>query len=376
MKKIILLLCCTQLFSLAVMAAEPVRIILIVAETGIAAQDNAPYISLAELAVDEINRRGGLLGNPAELIILDNKSTVLSSGQAAEQAVRLHPAAVVGALWTSHSLAMAPILQKAKIPMISPVSTNPQVTLVGDYIFRVCFTDDFQKKTMAAFAYNDLRAKTAAVLKIVNEEYSLDLGDSFAKTFEKYGGKILLEDGYKVKAIDFSNILKKIAKSEPDAVFVPGYTRDSGLIVRQAVSMGIQSTFLGGDGWGGQLIYEYGGEALEGSYYSTHWHPDIPSSQSRYLKKIYTRKYGTDINYMGTPLMYDAFMVLADVIRRTGSQDHSAIRETLSKTQGFQGATGTISFDENGDTVNKDAVIMKMGKKSPEYFKTIRQYRQ
>ncbi|MCP4347637.1 MAG: ABC transporter substrate-binding protein [Desulfobacterales bacterium] len=376
MKKIILLLCCTLLFSLAVMAAEPVRIIFIVSETGIAAQDNAPYIPMAELAVDEINRHGGLLGNPAELIILDNKSTRLCSGQAAEQAVSLQPAAVVGAIWSSHSLAMAPILQKAKIPMITPTASNPKITLVGDYIFRVCFTDDFQKKIMATFAYNDLRAKTAAVLKIVNEEYSLKLGDSFAETFEKCGGKILLQDIYKVKAIDFSNILKKIAKSEPDAVFVPGYPRDSGLIIKQAVSMGIQSTFIGGDGWEAELMYDYGGDALEGSFYSTHWHPDIPSSQSRYLKKIYTRKYGTDINFMSVPLTYEAFMVLADAIRRAGSADHSAIRDALSKTQGFQGATGTISFDENGDTVNKDAVIMKMGKKSPEYFKTIRQYRQ
>ncbi len=185
MKRLVVLLCWTELFAFTVMA-EPVRFTLILAKTGIAAKHNTPVIPVAELAVDEINRTGGLLGRPAELIILDNKSTQIGSRQAAEQAVSLQPAAVVGAIWSSHSLVMAPMLQKAKIPMITPGATNPKITLEGDYIFRVCFTDDFQGKTMAVFAYNELMAKTAAVLKIVNEEYSRKLAKSFVDTFKKW----------------------------------------------------------------------------------------------------------------------------------------------------------------------------------------------
>lgn len=358
------------IFSLSVTAADPIKIAAIFAQTGIAATHNAPFIQMVELAVEELNGQSGLLDRPVELIVLDNQSTPLGSRLAAKEAVRLQVIAVIGASWSSHSLAVAPILQQAGIPMITPDSTNPKVTRIGNYIFRVCFTDSFQGRAMAQFAYTEQGARTAIVLKIINEEYSLTLAESFVNAFKQYGGKVLLEESYKGKAVDFKDILKRVKTLQPDVVFVPGYARDSGLLIKQAVSMGIQTTFLGGDGWSGQ-IYDYGVDALEGSYHSTHWHPNIRFPQSVHLQKIYKQKYAKEIPVMTAALEYDAVMLLADAVHRAGTFDRARIRDALAETQGFQGATGMITFDKHGDPLNKEVIIIKLEKGESVYFQTV-----
>ena len=118
-------------------------------------------------------------------------------------------------------------------------------------------------------------------------------------------------------------------------------------------------------------MYKFGGSAIEGNYYSAHWHPDIDFPQSVHLQEMYYQKYKSKIPHMNAPLTYDAFMLLADAIRRAGSFDRARIRDALAATKGFQGATGTITLNENGDPVNKPVVIMKLGKDAPTYFKSI-----
>ena len=366
---VIIILCLAGLFSLSAIASEPVKIAAIFATTGIAAGENGPYLQMIQLAVEEINSHGGMHGRPVELIILDNKSTPIGSAQAAIEAVQLQATAVIGAAWSSHSLGMAPILQQEGIPMISPSSTNPKVTRIGDCIFRVCFLDSSQGKAMARVAYNELGARTAAVLKIIDEEYSITLAKFFVNSFQGYGGKVLFDGNYKAKAVDFKDILKEVKRLQPDVVFVPGYPRDSGLLIRQAVSMEIKTIFLGGDGF--DLILDYGGDAVEGSYYSTHWHPDVPSKKSIQLQDMYKKKYKKKIAYMNSPLAYDAVMVLADAIRRSKSVERAKIREALAQTKDFNGLTGNITFDEHGDPQNKEVIIMKLGKYEQMYFKTI-----
>ncbi|MCK5098243.1 MAG: ABC transporter substrate-binding protein, partial [Desulfobacteraceae bacterium] len=239
---ILLLTCIPFLICETATALEPVKIALISSETGIGVEYGVPMVQGAKIAVNEINRQGGLLGRSVELIFIDNKSTALGSKFAAMEAVKLQVTGVIGAAWSSHSLAMAPVLQKAKIPMITPSSTNPQVTRLGDYIFRVCFTDELQGKIMAKFALRELKAGTAVVLQNINEQYSLTLAEFFTSWFEKKGGKVLFRGNYMGKSIDFSDILAKVTKLQPDVVFVPGYTRDSALAVKQGKNMGITAT--------------------------------------------------------------------------------------------------------------------------------------
>jgi branched-chain amino acid transport system substrate-binding protein len=336
---------------------EPISIGAIFSESGIAAPHNQPLIEMTRLAVKQINDQGGLLGRPVRLILFDNLSTPIGSAIAARQSIDRNVAAVIGAHWSSHSLAMAPILQEAGMPMISPGSTNPEVTRDKDYIFRACFIDSFQGSVMARFARENLHAKTAVVVTNIDEDYSTMLGQFFSQAFEKSGGQVREEIGYRGSATDFSAIIKKIQSHMPDVVYLPGYTRDSGLIIKQAVKMGITATFLGGDAW--DEIENYAGQSVGGSYQSAPWHPEVPFPASERMKTAFAAAYGKDIVNNSSPLAYDAVMILADAITRAGTTEHKAIRDALAATREFQGATGSITFDKHGDPLDKAIVIIE-----------------
>ena len=321
----------------------------------------------ATMAVDEINQQGGLLGSPIELIFIDNKSTSLGSKHAAMEAVQRQVTGVIGASWSSHSLAMAPVLQKAKIPMITPVSTNPKVTEIGDYIFRVCFTDELQAKTMARFARKDLNAATAVVLHNINEQYSITLGDFFTHWFIKDGGTVLFQGNYTAKSVDFTEMLTKVKELAPDVVFIPGYSRDCALVVRQAVEMGITTTFLGGDDWDTKSFLSKGGKKLKKGYYCTHWSPASQSPVSlAFVDKLKKKKKLTS----AFALSHDAVFLLANAMIRAGSMARKKIRNALKETTAFEGITGKIVFDKNRNPV-KNAVINEINNGKIRYFETI-----
>lgn len=351
-------------------AVEPIKIAAIFATSGIAAAHNAPLISLVELGASEINLNGGLLGRPLELILLDNQSSTIGSTLAAEKASQLGVAAVIGAHWSSHSLAIAPILQKHGIPMITPASTNAAITRTGDFIFRVCSLDSLQGTLMARFARENLHVKKAVILRNIDEAYCVALADTFRDAFVQSGGEVILDKGYRGKAVDFSEIIEEMRALHPDAAYLPGYTRDSGLLIKQAVSKGLKTVFLGGDAW--DEIYGIAGEALDGSFQAAPWHPQVPTPRSRHLQELNRRKYGKDIENASAPLAYDALMILADAIRRAGTVDRAKIRDSLAATVGFEGATGEITFDQNRDPKAKNIIILKYDKTGSKYFATIR----
>jgi len=359
----------------AASAFRPVKIAVIYAKTGIAAYDNVSMTmdQAATMAVDEINQQGGLLGRPIELISIDNKSTSLGSKSAAMEAVKREVTGVIGASWSSHSLAMAPVLQKAKIPMITPSSTNPQVTEIGNYIFRICFTDELQARTMAEFARKDLNAKTAVVLQNINEQYSLSLGNFFSHWFIKNDGRILLQKNYTGKSVDFSEILTKIDAVDPDVVFIPGYSRDSALVIRQAAAMGITATFLGGDAWSTSM-FDYAGDALNGSYATANWHKDFPFPESHHLKALFRKTYHNSPVYTSDiPLTYDAVGIFATAVKKAGTLNREKIRDVLAKTVDYQGATGNISFDGKGDPVGKEVVIVQYDQGTSKFIKSVKE---
>jgi len=352
-------------------ASEPIKVAFILSQTGIAIDQNIPAIEGGRLAVDEINSHGGVLGRPIEMILIDNQSSPLRSKIAAQEAVNRNVTAVIGSIWSSHSMAAATVLQEAKIPMISPSSTKPDVTRIGDYIFRVCFIDSFQGKVMARFAYSNLGGRTSIVMGNLNEEYSLTLAEYFENFFKHLGGKVLYRGNYMGKAVDFKNILNEAKKFNADVFFIPGYSRDSGLLVKQAIKMGIKITFLGCDGWDGP-IYKYAGSALSGSYFSNHWHPKVQFAKSRHFLKIYREKYGIKDVTVTAPLTYDAVMLLADAIGRAGCLERDKIRNAIAETKNFQGSTGTITFDQNGDPKNKEASIIRCEKGKFVFLKSVR----
>ena len=345
------------LFSAPAPARAGVTLAAVEARTGMARDDGLPALEGMRLAVSEINAAGGLFGEPLTLAEIDHRSTPIGAKQAGEEAVRLGVQGVVGAVWSGHSMALARVCQEAGVPMISPGSTRPELTRVGDFVFRVCYTDDFQGRILAGFARETLKAETAAVLVNCNEPYSQTLAEFFSRDFVRRGGRRVHEDFYKGDAVDFSDLLRSAAETRPDLIFVPGYSRDSGLLLRQARALGLASVFLGADAWDGP-IERYAGEALEGSFFSNHWHPGIDSPENRAFLAAFRRTYGDRDICAFAALGYDAAMLFADAIRRAGSTDRAAVRAALAATREFRGATGAISFDEHGDPEGKIAVIL------------------
>jgi branched-chain amino acid transport system substrate-binding protein len=323
------------------------------------------------LAIEELNAAGGVLGKKIELITEDDQS---QAGQPATVVRKLISrdgvVAILGEVASSRSLEAAPICQQNQIPMISPSSTNPKVTEVGDYIFRVCFLDSFQGgKVLTEFANNTLKAKSIAVLKDVKSDYSLGLAKFFEDGFTANGGKIVVEQNYNGGDKDFNAQLTAIKAANPEAVFVPGYYTEVGLIALQAKQLGLNVPLFGGDGWESSVLVSIGGSALEGDYFSTHLAPDEDTPRVKNFVEKFRAKYGETPDSMAA-LGYDSAMVLADAIKRAGTTDGPKVRDALAATKDFQGVTGKTTIDANRNA-SKSAVILTITNGQFKYVETV-----
>ncbi|HTY40253.1 MAG TPA: ABC transporter substrate-binding protein [Thermoanaerobaculia bacterium] len=313
----------------------------------------------ALLAVEEIDRAGGVLGQPVELLAEDDRGEASEAASAASKLItRDHVVALIGENASSRSLAAAPIAQSYGVPMISPSSTNVEVTKKGDYIFRVCFIDAYQGKVLAAFARKNLKAQTAAILTDARSDYSVGLADAFRTAFIAAGGRIVADAKYAEGDSDFSAQLTALRPSNPDVLFVPGYYTDAGLIARQARSLGVKATLLGADGWDSPKLVEIGGEAMEGAYLSNHYSVDDPSPAVRRFVDAYKARYGAEPDSIAAT-SYDAMRLLADAITRAGSTEGRRVRDALAATKNFAGVTGTITMDADRNPI-KPAVVLKV----------------
>lgn len=311
------------------------------------------------LATEEVNAAGGLLGKKVKVITEDDQSRPEEAKTAVLKLIKQNKVvAVLGEVASSRSLAAAPECQKSKIPMISPASTNPKVTEIGDYIFRACFVDTFQGEAMAKFARNDLKLSRVAVLKDVKNDYSVGLADFFEKTFKAEGGEISVIQSYSEGDIDFRAQLTAIKGTSPDGVFVPGYYTEVGLIARQARELGITVPLMGGDGWDSPKTIEIGGAAVEGCYFGNHYAADDPDPVIQSFIQKFKAKYGMVPDAMAV-LGYDAASLLYDAIKRAGSAEPAKIRDALAATADFQGVSGNLTMDANRNA-KKKLVIMKI----------------
>ncbi len=350
--------------------AQVLRVVTIFPRSGSMATGLSP-LKMTEgvrLAVDEINQRGGILGRQVELIELDSQSTPLAAKAAAMAAVKLQPLAVIGDRISSLSLAIAPILQEAKIIMITPLSTHPGVTQIGDYIFRMCLTDSFQGKALAQFAHADLKLHDAAILTNASQKYSAELSRQFGARFRQLGGRIVFEGDYLQDTSDFSVLLEQVKARAPSLLFIPGYAKDAGALMRQARQMGINAVFLGGDGWG-MAIRDYAGPAITGSYHLAHWHRDLPSPASLAFVQRFQRRFGK-IKSDGEVMAYDAMFLLADAARRANSAEPARVRDALAATDALAGITGTIRFDAQRNPI-KSAAIVREDEAGVVFFKVV-----
>jgi branched-chain amino acid transport system substrate-binding protein len=323
-----------------------------------------------ELAIDDLNAAGGVLGKKLELLMEDDQS---QAGQPATVVRKLISddgvVAILGEVASSRSLEAAPICQQNKIPMISPSSTNPKVTEVGDFIFRVCFIDPFQGTVMANFSLNTLHLKNVAVLTDVKSDYSIGLAKFFKEGFVAGGGKIAAEENYSGGDKDFNAQLTSIKAANPDGLFVPGYYTEVGLIIRQARQLGITAPIFGGDGWESPTLVSIGGPATEGCYYSTHFSPEDTSPAVQNFVKEFKAKYNSTPDAMAA-LGYDSAMILAAAIKTAGTTDGAKVRDVLAATKDFSGVTGKTTIDANRNA-SKPAVILEIKNGEAKYVETI-----
>lgn len=324
-----------------------------------------------KLAVEEWNNKGGLLNRKIKLVTYDDQGKPSEAQTVVQRLIKNdNVIAVIGEVASSRSKAGAPICQQNKIPMISPASTNPEVTAIGDYIFRVCFIDPFQATVLTKFAINSLKVKRVAVLKDVKNAYSTGLAEFFEKEFKAAGGEVIEVQSYSAGDKDFKAQLTAIKSKNPEAIFIPGYYTDVGLIAIQAREIGITVPLFGGDGWESEKLTEgKAKDALEGCYFSTHVSTENPDPAVQNFIKKYKEKYNLMPDAMSF-LSYDAGLILFDAIKRAGSTEPEKIKNELAKTKDFAGVTGRISINEQRNAV-KPAVILEIKNGQFKYKETI-----
>ena len=313
-----------------------------------------------ELAVDEINNGGGVNGKKIELVVEDDQGRPEQAKTVVSKLISQDKVqAVLGEVASTNSLAAAPVAQEKKIPMITPSSTNPKVTEVGDYISRVCFIDPFQGSVMAKFAYNTLHAKTAAILGDVNSDYSKGLTQFFEDEFTKLGGKVVAKEAYTQTDPDFKGQLTKIRDLKPDVIYIPGYYGQVGIIAKQARELDMNMPLLGGDGWDSPELWKLGGDALKNTFISNHYSAENPAPEIQNFVKAYKAKFNVEPDSLAA-LAYDAAKVLADAIKRAGGASDSAkLKDAINSTKDFPGVTGKITLDSSRNAV-KPAVVLEL----------------
>lgn len=381
---------CVALVLLAQGCGGPANEELVVGEFGSLTGTTATFGQSTQngvaLAMDDLaaTTEGKIGGFKVRVVVEDDQGKAEEAATAVQKLVNQDRViAVIGEVASSRSLAGAPICQAAGVPMITPSSTNPAVTEKGDYIFRMCFIDPFQGTVMAKFAANDLKLKKVAILKDVKNEYSVGLSQFFTEAFTQLGGAIVTEQAYSSGDQDFRAQLTAIKAKNPEAIYLPGYYTEVGLIARQARELGLKVPVLGGDGWESDQLIGIGGPALEGCFYSNHFAADNPDPTLQDFIKRFKAKFGAEPNAI-SGLAYDAANVLFAAMEKLNEQDPTTfaglasskaasperkaatkkVRDLIATTTNYPGVTGTITLDENRNATKPAMVIeIKGGKK-------------
>ena len=324
-----------------------------------------------QLALTEINAAGGVLGKPIKVLTEDTQSKPEEAKTSVLKLIKQdHVVALIGEIASSRTLAAAPEAQRSKVPLITPGSTNPEVTAKGDFIFRICFIDPVQGQVMARFAAQDLKLMKAAILTDVKNDYSVGLAKYFKEEYVKLGGKIVAEESYSENDKEFKAQLTSIKGKSPDILIIPGYYTEVGMIANQSRELGMKQIMLGGDGWDSEMTAKIGGKAIEGSYYTNHYATDDPNPVVQEFITKYKAAYGGQTPDAMAALGYDTMRLTADAIKRAGSTDGDKLRQAIQDTKDFPGVTGSITIDKDRNAT-KPITVLKIVNGEYKLAKTI-----
>ena len=323
------------------------------------------------LATDELNAAGGVKGRKVKVLFEDTKSTPQEATNKVRQLIdRSKVVALLGEVASSRSLAGGLIANAAKIPMISPSSTNVEVTRGREYVFRVCFTDDAQGVAAAEFVTKKLGKKKIGLLYLAQDTYSSGLAKTFTEGVKKLGGEIVVEKGYQKGEKNFRTHLDQIMAAKPEIVFVPNYYTDMVPIAQQAKEKNIPgSMFVGGDGWDSEDLLKGAAKELEGAYFTNHYAPDVPWENSKKFVSAYQTRWKREPSSLAAQA-YDSAKLLFDAMGRAKAIEPVAIRDAIAETKGFSGATGTISIDKDRNA-DKPLVVVQIKDGKFAYHATV-----
>jgi branched-chain amino acid transport system substrate-binding protein len=328
-----------------------------------------------QMIIEKINAKGGVLGKKLEIVAYDNRADRLEAVNVAKRLVEQDKVvAIIGPAQSGVTNAIREVNNSAHIPVVATTATNPKVTVNDDgsvvpYTFRVCFIDPFQGTVAAQFAAKDLKAKTAAILYDVGDEYSQFLGKYFSETFVKGGGKITTSEAFRSGELDFRAQLGKIKSGNPDVIFIPTMQKEAALAAKQARDLGIKAKLMGGDGWGSPDLFDLAGPAIEGSYFVNIAALEDPLIQD--FIKEYRSKYKEDPVLPNPVLAYDAALWIADALKRAGTTDGVKLKEAMEQTKNLQVLSGKLSIDpKTHNPLNKPAVIQQTKGGKFVYVKT------
>ncbi len=320
-------------------------------------------VDAAQLVVDEVNAECGIEidGENYEVLYLAEDSE--SKGESAvAAATRLivdeEVVAIIGPQASVEAVPGGQVANDRETPMISPWSTNPATTLDRPWVFRAAFLDPFQGPVVAGFVAEEFGATTAAVLYDIASDYPKGLAENFRDAAIEGGIEIVGFESFTTGDTDFSSQLTNIIQNNPDVIFTPQYYNEVPLIVQQARELGYEGPIVGSDSWGTPDLLDLCGDACEGLFFSTHYAPDIATEVAQAFISKYEELYGAKPDDVAA-LTYDAFQLLFQAIREAQSLEREDIREALAGIELFEGVTGIMSFDEQGDPV-KCAVIIQI----------------
>jgi len=342
----------------------------------------------SELFLDSFNAQGGVAGTKIATFVEDDRSLPEEAATAVTKLIDQNGViAVLGEVASSRSMAAAPNCQQAGVPMISPSSTNPRVTELGDFIFRVCFIDPFQGQMIAKFAKSTLNFNRAAVLRDNRNDYSVGLANFFTEAYQALGGTVVIDESYAEGDQDFKAQLTKIKAKNPQFIMVPGYYTEVGLIARQARELGITVPLLGGDGWVSEKLLEIAQDALNGSYFVNHFYEKDPNPLVQKFVADYKARYNASPDGLAA-LAYDAAGVLAAALTKLHEEDPKAfeslkgprndaqkaarakLRDLIAATKDYPGVTGRITLDAKRNAV-KPAVFIGIQNQQYQYVATV-----
>jgi len=323
------------------------------------------------LAVKEVNAAGGIGGKKVELRVADDASKVDEAGTVVTRLITSDKVvAVLGEAASSRTIAGARVAQRYGVPLITPSSTNVQVTAVGDKIFRVCFIDSFQATVLARYIRDNLKATRVAVLYDQAQAYSKGLATALTAEVKKRGGEIVAQQAYSGGDQDFSAQLTTIREAKPEILFIPGYYTEGANIAIQARKIGLDVPLLGADGWSSPQLGVIGGAAIEGATYSDHYANDEARPEVQAFVSRFEAEYKQPPADVLAALGYDAARVLFDAMARAGSTNGDAIAKALAATREFHGVTGVLTMDAQRNPT-KSAVIVQIRNGKPHWVATI-----